>query len=60
MASSGLVRIMIGKSAKRKQPLKKSIFLGSVDAVLSEFGIEETPKELRTSLAILLCVKRDM
>lgn len=40
--------------AKRKEPLKlkKSRFLGSADAVLSEMGSEQVRQMLHTSLAV--------
>lgn len=59
MPSSVLVRVMKGKDSKRKQTLKKFMYLAWGDAELCAMGAESAGQVPRSSLAVYLNEKKD-
>lgn len=52
--------MMTSKYVKRKQPLKKFIFQGSKDAILSEMSTEKVWQVLCALLPVYIYVEKDM
>lgn len=59
VSCSELVRVMTRRAAKRKQLLKKSLFLGGDDALLYELGTEQVSRVLHSMLPVHLYAKKD-
>lgn len=58
MQYSELFELMKVKATKPKQPQKKSLFLGSGDAVLYKLGTGNVPQLLHASFAVPLYVEK--